>query len=125
MELDLLLERSNEITKQADERNRRNTARSTNEVSEQWSKLISDLENRRNTLTKLAQFWETFEGRWQHFESLLTGIQERVKHVDFIIRNKEHVILTTNNILVKTSGVCGVKCLILFNFRNCNRKQYP
>ena len=96
----MLLERANEIIKQADERNRVKTQNQSSEVSTEWTSLVSNLENRRDTLTKLAQIWETFEGRWQHFESLLSGVEERAKHVDNIVRSKEHVITTNNNILV-------------------------
>jgi hypothetical protein len=100
LELDLLVERANEITKQADERNRVKTQSQSGEVSEEWSALVGDLESRRDTLTKLAQIWETFEGRWQHFEGLLSSVEERAKHVDAVVRSKEHVIATNNDILV-------------------------
>ncbi|KAL3268198.1 hypothetical protein HHI36_007323 [Cryptolaemus montrouzieri] len=89
-DLDLLLQRVSEISQQADERNIKNIEKQSREVSNEWASLISDLEVRRETLTKLAQIWDTFEGRWQNFESLLTGIEERSKHVETIVRNKEH-----------------------------------
>ncbi|KAJ8930094.1 hypothetical protein NQ314_017138, partial [Rhamnusium bicolor] len=100
LELDLLLERVNEIAKQADQRNKQNIQAQSDKVTEEWTSLVSDLENRRDTLTRLAQVWETFEGRWQNFESLLTGIEERAKHIDYIVRNKDHVISTKNTIEV-------------------------
>lgn len=102
----MLLERANEILKQADQRNKQTIQKQTGEVSEEWASLVSNLENRRDTLTKLAQVWETFEGRWQHFESLLTGIEEKAKHTDNIVRNKEHVIATKKNIEVGLSNIC-------------------
>lgn len=55
LELDLLLERVNEITKQADQRNKENIQSQSDEVTEEWTSLVSDLENRRDTLTGLAQ----------------------------------------------------------------------
>lgn len=55
LELDLLLERVNEITKQADQRNRENIKSQSDKVTEEWTSLVSDLENRRDTLTGLAQ----------------------------------------------------------------------
>lgn len=55
MELDLLLERVNEITKQADQRNRENIQSQSDKVTEEWTSLVSELENRRDTLTGLAQ----------------------------------------------------------------------
>lgn len=55
MELDLLLERVNEITKQADQRNRENIQSQSDKVTDEWTSLVSELENRRDTLTGLAQ----------------------------------------------------------------------
>ncbi|KAF5292003.1 hypothetical protein FQA39_LY14120 [Lamprigera yunnana] len=93
-ELDLLLERVNEISSQADQRNKEKIDQESSEVSEEWATLVSDLENRRDTLMKLSQIWETFEGRWQNLESLLLGIEEKIKHIDTIVRSKQHVIDT-------------------------------
>ncbi|XP_064211053.1 muscle-specific protein 300 kDa isoform X18 [Tribolium castaneum] len=109
LELDLLLERSNEIIKHADDRNKLKTQEQTSQVSDEWTSLVSNLENRRGTLTKLAQVWETFEGRWQHFESLLSGVEERAKHVDNVVRSKEHVIATNNSILELQSEAESLK----------------
>lgn len=53
--MDLLLERVNEITKQADQRNKENIQAQSYKVTEEWATLVSDLENRRDTLTGLAQ----------------------------------------------------------------------
>ncbi|KAJ8984006.1 hypothetical protein NQ317_006860, partial [Molorchus minor] len=94
LELDLLLERVNEITKQADQRNKENIQAQSDKVTDEWTALVSGLENRRDTLTRLAQIWENFEACWQKFESLLTGIEERAKHIDYVVRNKDHVITT-------------------------------
>lgn len=55
LELDLLLERVNEITKQADQRNINNIQAQSQKVTEEWTSLVSDLEKRRDTLTGLAQ----------------------------------------------------------------------
>ncbi|CAH1990098.1 unnamed protein product, partial [Acanthoscelides obtectus] len=98
LELDLLLERVNEITKQADERNRQKIKDQSDKVAAEWNSLVSNLEGRRDALTGLAQVWETFEARWQHFESSVSGIEERSKHLDYVVRNKEHVISTQNTI---------------------------
>lgn len=99
--MDLLLERVSELTSQADERNRAKIEQQSAEVSEEWATLVSDLENRRDTLTKLSQIWETFEGRWQNLESLIVGIEEKAKHIDTVVRNKQHVIETKKYIEVR------------------------
>lgn len=91
LELDLLLERVNEISKHADKRNKDNIARQSQEVSDDWSSLVTDLEKRRDALTKLAEVWETFEGRWQSFESVISAIDEKAKHVDCVVRDRQHV----------------------------------
>lgn len=72
------------------------------------------------------QVWESFEGRWQNFESLLTGIEERAKHLDFVVRNKDHVFTTKKNIEVRNNraqvssfDICEIFC------RNYNLKQKP
>ncbi|XP_074030429.1 muscle-specific protein 300 kDa isoform X10 [Leptinotarsa decemlineata] len=109
LELDLLLERVNEITKQADQRNKQNIQGQSAKVAEEWTSLVSDLESRRDTLTSLAQVWETFEGRWQNFESLLTGIEEKAKHVDCVVRNKEHVVSTRKTIEELQSETTSLK----------------
>ncbi|XP_060527804.1 muscle-specific protein 300 kDa isoform X12 [Cylas formicarius] len=98
VELDLLQERVAEIVKHADERNRKTIQGQADQVSEDWSSLISNLEGRRDTLTRLAEVWETFEGRWQNFESQLTSIEERIKHIDHVVRSRDHVITTKKNV---------------------------
>ncbi|KAG5889989.1 hypothetical protein JTB14_035905 [Gonioctena quinquepunctata] len=98
LELDLLLERVREITKQADQRNKQNIQGQSDRVAEEWTSLVSNLEGRRDTLTSLAQVWEAFEGRWQNFESSLTGIEEKAKHVDCVVRSKEHVVATRRTV---------------------------
>lgn len=55
LELDLLLERVNELTKQADRRNRENIQAQSTKVTEEWTSLVTNLENRRDALTGLAQ----------------------------------------------------------------------
>ncbi|KAK9711342.1 hypothetical protein QE152_g25509 [Popillia japonica] len=108
-ELDILLERVNEICKRADKTNKQNIQKESAEASTEWYSLISDLESRRDALSKLAQVWETFEGRYQHFESLLTGLEEKSKHVDLIVRNRQHVINTKQNIEILQSEADSLK----------------
>lgn len=57
-EIDLLNERAREISNKADEPNKTNLEMSQNEVNSEWNGLISELENRKETLTKLAEHWE-------------------------------------------------------------------
>lgn len=99
--MDLLLERVNEISKHADKRNKDNIEKQSKEVSDDWSALVTDLEKRRDALTKLAEVWETFEGRWQNFESLISSIDEKAKHVDCVVRDKQHVINTKQTFEVR------------------------
>lgn len=94
MEHDLFLQRADEIKRQANEKNRQNTSRQTEEVTKEWSDLLTGLQKRRDTLDKLAQVWEEFEGRWQNFESLIVSVEEKLKNFDFLVRNREHVIKT-------------------------------
>lgn len=100
-ELDNLLERGSEISSQADERNRNIIEKQTSEVSENWNVLVSDLSRRKETLSKLADIWDLFEGRWQNFENLLTGLEEKSKHIDYIVRSKQHVITNIQTIEVR------------------------
>lgn len=126
VELDLLLERVKEITKQADDRNKQNIQRQSKEVADEWSSVVTDLEKRRDALTKLAQVWENFEGRWQNFESLIAGIVEKSKHVDTIVRNKQQVIDTKQTFEVITViCVCDVNELSFSFCRNSSRKRSP
>lgn len=94
------MERASEISSQADERNKNIIEKQTTEVSEEWNNLVTDLERRKSTLDKLAEIWDQFEGRWQNFENLLSGIEEKAKHIDCIVRNKQHVISTKETIEV-------------------------
>lgn len=100
IELDSFLKSVKEVLEQADESNKKNIEEQGAKVSNEWTLLVSDLENRRETLTGLAQIWETFEGRWQNFEGLLSGIEEKSKHVETVVRNRDHVISTKKQIEV-------------------------
>lgn len=88
------MERTAEISQQADAANKKKIQEQSGEVSQQWNSLVSGLESRRDTLTKLAQLWEDFESKWQSFESQLTTYEERAKHIDLIVRSKQHVVDT-------------------------------
>lgn len=122
LELDLLLERVKEITKQADDRNKQNIQHQSKEVTDEWSSLVTDLEKRRDALTKLAQVWENFEGRWQNFESLIAGIVEKSKHVDTIVRNRQQVIDTKQTFEV-ISAICA--CVLSELSFSCCRNSTP
>lgn len=110
----MLLERVNEISKHADKRNKENIEKQSMDISNDWSALVTDLEKRRDALTKLAEVWETFEGRWQNFECLISSIEEKSKHVDTIVRDKQHVINTKQTFKVRFLewSVCGKMCII-------------
>lgn len=103
--MDLLLERASDITSQADQRNKERVEQQSAEVSEEWATLVSGLESRRDALTNLSQVWETFEGRWQHFENLLGAIEEKVKRVDGVARSRSHAVETKNNLEVSRGSV--------------------
>lgn len=99
-----MLERVADITNQADQRNKEKVERQSAEVSQEWARLVSGLEARRDALTKLSQVWETFEGRWQNFENLLGTTEEKVKRVDGIVRSRSHVVETKKILEVNKTG---------------------
>ncbi|XP_057659189.1 muscle-specific protein 300 kDa isoform X4 [Diorhabda carinulata] len=109
LELDLLQQRVNEIIQQADQKNRQNIQSQSDQVSEEWTSLVSDLEKRRDTLTGLAQMWEVFEGRWQNFESLLSSVSEKAKHLDYVVRSKEHLVQTNKSLKELQSEAEGIR----------------
>lgn len=57
-EIDLLNERGLEITRQSDLANRESIEKQLRNINQEWNDLVSGLESRRDTLTKLAQHWE-------------------------------------------------------------------
>lgn len=69
-------------------------------MTKAWTLLVSDLEGRKDTLTKLADVWDSFEAKLQKFDRALGGIEERAKHIDQIVRNKDHVVTTQKNLEV-------------------------
>ncbi|XP_025834538.1 nesprin-1 isoform X2 [Agrilus planipennis] len=91
IELDLLLERANEVSSQADRRNKEQIEKQTAKVASEWSDLVSDLRNRKNTLSNLSDVWEQFEEQWQNFEGLVTTTEEKCKHLDLVVRSAEHL----------------------------------
>ncbi|XP_072386756.1 muscle-specific protein 300 kDa isoform X12 [Diabrotica undecimpunctata] len=109
LELDLLHERVNEIIQQADQKNRLNIQSQSDKVTEEWTSLVSGLENRRDTLTALSQMWEVFEGRLQNFESLLSTVAEKAKHLDYVVRNKDHVVQTKKSVEELQAEAEGIK----------------
>ncbi|XP_066252950.1 muscle-specific protein 300 kDa isoform X4 [Euwallacea similis] len=97
-ELDLLHTRISELSKEADEHNRAQIQKQSVEVTKEWSTLVSNLEGRKDSLTKLADVWGSFEGKLQNFERSLSGIEDRTKHIDQVVRNKDHVVSTQTQI---------------------------
>lgn len=65
-EIDLLNERGREITQQSDLANREHIEKQLEGINREWNDLVSSLENRRDTLTKLAQHWEVICFLCQH-----------------------------------------------------------
>ncbi|XP_066158002.1 muscle-specific protein 300 kDa isoform X10 [Euwallacea fornicatus] len=97
-ELDLLHTRVSELSKEANEHNRAQIQHQSDEVTKEWSTLVSNLEGRKDSLTKLADVWGSFEGKLQNFERSLSGIEDRTKHIDQVVRNKDHVVTTRTQI---------------------------
>jgi hypothetical protein len=117
----LLNERAREISNKSDAPNRANLELGQNEVNSEWNGLIAELENRKETLTKLAEHWEvrfistshnnkiynetflthqTFESKWQQLDSKLLGTEVKLKHEDLVVRNKIQIQETCDNIKV-------------------------
>jgi DNA repair ATPase RecN len=59
-EIDLLNERAREILNKSDKPNKEKLEVDLKEVNSEWNGLISELENRKETLTKLAEHWEVY-----------------------------------------------------------------
>jgi hypothetical protein len=70
----LLNERAREISNKSDAPNRANLELGQNEVNSEWNGLIAELENRKETLTKLAEHWEV---RLIQFKSLLQNLPRK------------------------------------------------
>ncbi|XP_063222936.1 muscle-specific protein 300 kDa isoform X4 [Bacillus rossius redtenbacheri] len=90
-EVELLGQRSADVTRQADAPSRQQIQQQCRELTQEWADLVSGLERRRDTFTKLAQHWEEFESKWQSFESLVSGYEEKSKHIDMTVRSKNQV----------------------------------
>ncbi|KAJ9594434.1 hypothetical protein L9F63_014159, partial [Diploptera punctata] len=84
-EIDLLNERGRDITRQANHSNREHIEKQLSNINREWNDLVSGLESRRDTLTKLAQHWEEFVSKWQAFESLISGNEEKARHIDTVV----------------------------------------
>lgn len=117
LELDVLLERAREVIAQAEPKSRATVEKQSGELSERWSALVSGLESRRDTLAKLAQLWEEFENRWQGFESRVLALDERAKHVDPLVRSRQHVLDTKTTLQVRKEMALFGGGIILVVFR--------
>ncbi|KAJ9596010.1 hypothetical protein L9F63_012831, partial [Diploptera punctata] len=80
-EIDLLNERGRDITRQADHSNHENVEKQLSNINREWNDLLSGLQSRRDTLTKLAEHWDPFpkerslEVLNQEIEEPLTKLQ--------------------------------------------------
>lgn len=99
-EIDLLNQRAQEILRQADQHNSQIIESKNTELNREWSDLLNNFENRRETLTTLAERWEEFEKQLHLFETTLIRLEERSKHVDPIVRSRRQLEDTKNAIQV-------------------------
>jgi phage gp29-like protein len=64
----LLNERAREIINKADAPNKAKAERELHDINEEWNRhIIAELENRKETLTRLAEHWEV-----KYIEKLLS-----------------------------------------------------
>lgn len=99
-ELDLLNEKAREILRQADPVNRSKIEQQNTDINKDWSNLLNNLENRREALSTLAQHWEDFDNKYLAFESQVTRLDERSRHVDPVVRSRRQLEDTKNVIQV-------------------------
>lgn len=115
-ELDLLNERAREILRQADPVNRSRIEQQNTDINKNWSDLLNNLENRREALATLAQHWEDFDHKYLTFESQLTRLDERSRHVDPVVRSRRQLEDTKNVIQVIISA-----CVLISKRKRCDK----
>nr|CAD7605236.1 unnamed protein product [Timema genevievae] len=91
-EIDLLNERAQDITKQADSSNKDLIEQEIGNANKEWM----DLE---------------FETKWQAFESLVVGNEEKSRHIDLVVRSKSQIIEVKQTIQDLLNEVEGHKSL--------------
>lgn len=99
-ELELLNEKANEIIRKSDGKNKDKYKNQLKQINDEWQKLVTGLETRRETLSNLAQHWEQFETQLQKLEKNLIKTEEKVKMTDMVIRSKTQEDDTRNNLTV-------------------------
>ncbi|KAK2588097.1 hypothetical protein KPH14_004158 [Odynerus spinipes] len=90
-ELDLLNERSREVLRLANPRNKKKIEDQLSEITSEWKELVSGLESRRDALEALSRHWEELETRYSHVETRLNAIEEKSKLIDTVARSKQHL----------------------------------
>nr|CAD7570990.1 unnamed protein product [Timema californicum] len=91
-EIDLLNERAQDITKQADSSNKDLIEQEIGNANKEWM----DLE---------------FETKWQAFESLVVGNEEKSRHIDLVVRSKSQIIEVKQTVQELLNEVEGHKSL--------------
>lgn len=99
-ELDSLNQRAQDILRQADSINRTTIETDNTKVNSDWNNLVTDLENRIDNLSGLAEHWEEFDKRIHLFENQLVRLDERNRNVDAVVRSRKHLEDTKNVIQV-------------------------
>lgn len=99
-ELESLNEKGNEIIKRADTTGKDKYKKELKKINEEWQKLCTDLEGRREALNNIAQLWEQFETYLQKFDSNLSKAEERVKLIETAVRSKSQEDEARNNLVV-------------------------
>lgn len=97
----MLNEKAREILRQADPVNRSKIEQQNTEINKSWTDLLNNLENRREALSILAQHWEDFDNKYLAFESQITRLDERSRHVDPVVRSRRQLEDTKNVIQVR------------------------
>ncbi|KAK6636175.1 hypothetical protein RUM43_009828 [Polyplax serrata] len=98
-ELESLNEKGNEIIKRADATGKDKYKKELKKINEEWQKLCTDLEGRREALNNIAQLWEQFETYLQKFDSNLSKAEERVKLIETAVRSKSQEDEARNNLM--------------------------
>lgn len=99
-ELDLLIERSQEVLRLADANNKKTIEAQISEISAEWKELVSGLEGRRDALEALSKHWEDLEAQWSLIETKVTAIEEKGKLLDTVVRSKQHLYDTIKSLHV-------------------------
>lgn len=101
----MLNDKTQEIIKKSDQRNRQIISKENLNINQEWSNLINNLDNKLERLQSITGYWKEFDNKFSDLENSISNINQRYQHIDLVVKSKRQLEEVKNSIEVSLTFI--------------------